>query len=89
LLDDLKRVASRHDAHLQPPRLHRDSHEARAGETYRYPRGILELTIQAMNADGVASAKAVFRRTSAEEREHPERYFINRNGILGCRCVDE
>jgi hypothetical protein len=54
-----------------------------AGETYRYPRGILGLTLQQLNAGNVDSAKAVFRRASADEREHPERYFINREGILG------
>jgi CubicO group peptidase (beta-lactamase class C family) len=54
-----------------------------AGETYRYPRGIVGLTIQAMNTGGADSARAAFRRLSAEEREHPERYFINREGILG------
>jgi hypothetical protein len=54
-----------------------------AGETYRYPRGILGLTLQQLNAGNVDSARAVFRRASADEREHPERYFINRESILG------
>ena len=53
-----------------------------AGETYRYPRGIPGLTLQALRAGGVDSAKAVFRRTSAEEREHPERYTINRAAMV-------
>lgn len=50
-----------------------------AGETYRYPRGILGLTIRARQSGGADSAKAVFRRTTAEEKEHPERYFLSRD----------
>ena len=52
------------------------------GETYRYPRGILALTVQAMNAAGADSAKAVFRRATLDEKEHPERYFLNRETLL-------
>jgi len=48
-----------------------------AGETYRYPRGILGLTVQALNTSGADSARVVFRRLVAEQHEHPERYFIN------------
>jgi hypothetical protein len=54
-----------------------------AGETYRYPRSIVGLTLQAMNAGGADSAKSTFRRLVAEERQYPERYFMNRDGILG------
>ena len=53
-----------------------------AGGTYRYPRGILALTVQAMQAGGADSAKAVFRRASADEKEHPERYFLSRETLL-------
>jgi hypothetical protein len=53
-----------------------------AGETYRYPRGILGLTIRARQSGGADSAKAVFRRTTAEEKEHPERYFLSRDVLL-------
>ena len=54
-----------------------------AGETYRYPRGIVGLVLQSMQTQGVDSAKALFRKLSDEEREHPERYFINRAGLVG------
>jgi hypothetical protein len=53
-----------------------------AGETYGYPRGILALTVQAMQAGGADSAKAVFRKASADETEHPERYFLSRDVLL-------
>jgi CubicO group peptidase (beta-lactamase class C family)/AcrR family transcriptional regulator len=53
-----------------------------AGQTYRYPRGILGLTIQAMQAGGIDSAKAVFRKTTAEEKQYPERYFLSRDVLL-------
>jgi hypothetical protein len=36
-----------------------------------------------MNAGGADSAKSTFRRLVAEERQYPERYFMNREGILG------
>ena len=49
-----------------------------AGETYRYPRGIAGMVIQAMQNQGVEPAKALFRKLSDEEREFPERYFITR-----------
>lgn len=48
------------------------------GENYRYPRGIIGLVRQAMTTQGIDSAGKLFRQLSAEEREHPERYFINR-----------
>jgi len=49
-----------------------------AGEIYRYPRGVVGLVRQTMQTQGVDSAKALFRQLSAEERERPDRYFINR-----------
>jgi hypothetical protein len=52
-----------------------------AGETYRYPRGIVGLTRQALMTAGVDSARRLFRNLSVEERAHPERYFINRAGL--------
>jgi hypothetical protein len=36
-----------------------------------------------LNAGGADSAQAVFRKIIAEEREHPEGYYMNREGILG------
>lgn len=52
-----------------------------AGETYRYPRGIVALTRQAMINFGIDSAKTLFRNLTAEEQQHSERYFINRVGL--------
>jgi CubicO group peptidase (beta-lactamase class C family) len=54
-----------------------------AGGTYQYPRGIVGLTLQAMQAAGPDSAKAVFRRVTAEERSRPDRYFLSREVLLG------
>jgi hypothetical protein len=52
-----------------------------AGQTYRYPRGIVGLVRQALQTQSIDSAKTLFRNLSAEEKEHPERYFINRAGL--------
>ena len=35
-----------------------------------------------MQSQGIDSAKAVFRRLSVEEKDHPERYFISRDVLL-------
>ena len=44
----------------------------------RVSRGILALTVQAIQAGGADSAKAVFRKASADGTEHPERYFLSK-----------
>jgi len=53
-----------------------------AGETYRYPRGIPALVRQTIMTSGIDSARALFRNLSAEERVHPERYFLNQVALL-------
>lgn len=52
-----------------------------AGEVYRYPRGIPGLVKRALESQSIDSARTLFRNLSAEEREHPERYVINRAAL--------
>ena len=51
-------------------------------EAYTYPRGIAGLVRQAAQTYGADSARVVFKRLTAEEREHPERYFLNKASLL-------
>jgi CubicO group peptidase (beta-lactamase class C family)/AcrR family transcriptional regulator len=54
-----------------------------AGESYKYPRGIAGLVRHAVQTYGSDSARVVFRRLTAEERKHPEGYFLNQASLLG------
>jgi hypothetical protein len=46
------------------------------GETWRYPRSIPGLVLQAYTAAGIDSARAVFRATTAAMAAHPEAYSM-------------
>lgn len=46
------------------------------GETWRYPRSIPGLVLQAYAAAGIDSARAVFRTATAAMAEHPEAYAM-------------
>jgi len=53
-----------------------------AGQPYTYPRGIAGLVRQAAQTYGVDSSLIVFKRLTAEERLHPERYFLNKASLF-------
>ncbi|MEX2109320.1 MAG: serine hydrolase [Gemmatimonadaceae bacterium] len=53
-----------------------------AGEPYEYPRSISRLVLKAARAYGADSARAMFRRMTAEMRTAPQRYVLNEAALL-------